>query len=254
MTYYSSGVPRLDQILARNLGLSRSEVTRLLRRGAVRDQAGTVLRDPKTAIAGESLPLPIQVGERVLTLRTHMHLMQHKPVGVVTSRKDDRHPTAWALLEGAPLHNELRAVGRLDLDAAGLLLWTTEGPRIQALTHPKRAVPREYQVALARDFRAPDLDDDGRPALTLADGTRPRIVSLEALSEDRRHVALPTPEGTEALARITLLDGAYHEVKRIFAALGSHVLCLARVSHAGLDLPEDLDAGAWRALEELPEP
>jgi 16S rRNA pseudouridine516 synthase len=244
-------VPRLDQLLARNLGRSRREVARLLRAGAVEDLQGQAVRDGKTAIQPGELPLELLVDGEPIRLREHAHVMLHKPIGVVTSRNDDRSPTAWALLERAPMHALLRAVGRLDLDATGLLLWTTDTPRIHALTHPRRAVPREYQVALARGFTAPPRDTEGRVALTLADQTRPRIVELEPLAEHDRHPALLLPEGTEALARMTLLDGAYHEVKRIFAALDSHVLSLARVAHAGLRLPDELGPGEWLELPEL---
>lgn len=244
-------MPRLDQLLARNLGRSRSEVARLLRAGAIEDLHGEPLRDAKATIQLSELPLELLVDGEPLRLREHAHVMLHKPIGVVTSRNDDRSPTAWALLDGAPMHALLCAVGRLDLDAAGLLLWTTDTPRIHALTHPRRAVPREYQVALARGFAAPPRDHEGNIMLSLADGTRPRIVELEALAEADRHPALLLPEGTEALARVTLLDGAYHEVKRIFAALGSHVLCLARVAHADLRLPVDLGPGEWIEIPQL---
>jgi 16S rRNA pseudouridine516 synthase len=238
-------VPRLDQLLARNLGRSRREVARLLRSGAISGPDARALRDGRELIPAEDLPLELSIAGVSTRLREHVHLLQHKPVGVVSSRDDPRHPTAWALLEGAPMHAELRAIGRLDLDAAGLLLWTTDTPRVHALTHPKRDVPRTYHVALARRWSAmPDL-------LVLADGTAPRIVELDTLAEDDRHPALELPAGTEALARVTLLDGAYHEVKRIFAALDSHVLRLARVSHAGIELPRELGAGAWVELDSL---
>lgn len=247
-------MPRLDQLLARNLGQSRREVTRLLRSGAVAGPSGESLRDGRLAIAVTQLPFDVHVTGVALRLREHVHLIQHKPVGVVTSRNDDRHPTAWGLLEGAPMHAELRAIGRLDLDAAGLLLWTTDTPQVHALTHPRRAVPRTYQVALARAWTPASLDPAGLPELTLADGSRPRITELATLPEHELHPALQRPPGTLALARITLLDGAYHEVKRIFAALDSHVLRLVRVAHAGLWLPEDLEPGTWRELAALPVP
>ncbi len=244
-------MPRLDQLLARNLGCSRREIARLLRSGAVETRSGERLRDGKAAVRIEDLPVELIVAGEPLRLREHAHVMLHKPVGVVTSRNDDRSPTAWALLDAAPMHALLRAVGRLDLDAAGLLLWTTDTPRIHALTHPRRSVPREYQVALARPYAAPPRDGSGRIALTLADGLRPRIVELTPLAEAERHPALAGPEGTAALARITVLDGAYHEVKRIFAALGSHVLRLARVAHAGFRLPPTLGPGEWIELPSL---
>jgi 16S rRNA pseudouridine516 synthase len=244
-------VPRLDQLLAHNLGRSRKEIARLLRGGAVCTVEGELVRDTKTQIQLDELPLDLVVEGALVRLREHAHVLLHKPLGVVTSRNDDRSPTAWALLEGAPMHALLRAVGRLDLDATGLLLWTTDTPRIHALTHPRRAVPREYQVALARPFLFLFWDFEGAIVLSLADASRPRIVELEPLAETDRHPALVVPEATEALARITLLDGAYHEVKRVFAALGSHVLGLARVAHAGLRLPETLGPGQWIEISSL---
>jgi 16S rRNA pseudouridine516 synthase len=238
-------VPRLDQLLARNLGRSRREVARLLRSGAISTPDGRSLREGRELIPASDLPLELSVDGVPVRLREHVHLIQHKPVGVVSSREDPRHPTAWGLLEGAPMHAELRAVGRLDLDAAGLLLWTTDTPLVHALTHPKRDVPRTYHVALARDWSP--LPDE----LVLADGMAPRIVELVPLPESELHPALVPPSDTRALASVTLLDGAYHEVKRIFAALGSHVLRLARVAHAGIELPRDLAAGDWREIEAL---
>jgi 16S rRNA pseudouridine516 synthase len=240
-------VPRFDQLLARNLGCSRKEALRLVRSGAVRDSEGRAIDDPRAGPgAGE-----IEVDGQRVRLRQRMHLMQHKPAGVVTSRKDGVHPTAWSLLRGAPLHGELLAIGRLDLDATGLLLWTTEGPAVHALTHPKRSVSREYQVALARPFASPPRDPEGVITLEL-DGYRPIIVALDELSDEARHVALPLPSGTARLAKVVLRSGAFHEVKRIFAALGSEVLALTRTEHAGLRLPDDLEVGGWRELEELP--
>ena len=232
-------MPRLDQLLARNLGISRREVTLILRRGMVESPNGDRLRDGRARI---ELPTVVRVRGELLELREHVHLMQHKPVGVVSSRSDPLHPTAWDLLAVAPMHDRLVAVGRLDLDAAGLLLWTTDGSRVHALTHPRRGVPRTYQVALARAWSNPEGE------VRLADGFVPRIVSLDELDDAQRHPALEPPEGTRALATITVLDGAHHEVKRIFAALDSHVLRLARVSHAAIELPHDLPAGGWREL------
>src|SRR5262249_38954309 len=155
------------------------------------------------------------------------------PVGCVTALADPRHLTAYALLDGAPLHAELRPVGRLDLDTSGLLLWSTEGTVIQRLTHPKRAVPRTYQAALARPFRTPP------PSFTLEDGHRPALAALEPLERTDAHPGLAVPAEAAAFASITLTGGAYHEARRIFAALGSHVLALCRVSYGKLALPRD---------------
>ncbi|HXT98050.1 MAG TPA: pseudouridine synthase, partial [Polyangia bacterium] len=169
-------------------------------------------------------------------------LMLNKPTGCVTALRDPQHPTAYALLRSAPLHGELRPVGRLDLDTSGLLLWTTDGAQIQRLTHPKRAVPRTYQAALARAFAPPPAK------LVLDDGHEPQVTALEALPRGAAHPSLQVPPETVVLAAITIVGGAYHEVRRIFAALGSHVLGLCRVRFGDLELPGDLAPGAFRLL------
>jgi 16S rRNA pseudouridine516 synthase len=133
-------------------------------------------------------------------------------------------------------------VGRLDLDSTGLLLWTTDGALLHRLTHPRSAIPRCYHVALARDFGPLP------PDLVLRDGHRPKVVDLHPAEAADMHPSLArSPEAT-AFASITLGDGAYHEVRRIFAALGSHVLSLCRISFGSLELPRDLAPGDWRPV------
>ncbi len=152
------------------------------------------------------------------------------------------------LLRGAPLWSELRSVGRLDLDTSGLLLWTTDGTEIQRLTHPKRAVPRTYQASLAGGFRPAPAE------FVLDDGYRPQITALADLSRADAHPSLDVPPDTTALATITITGGAYHEVRRIFAALGSHVLGLCRVGYGDVALPSDLAPGSYRLLDRIVPP
>ena len=229
----------------------------MLRAGIVRDPAGQVVREGRAELeigpgGWVEVGIDSPAGAERVRLYDRVHLMLHKPAGVVTSRKDGLHPTAWSLLEGAPLHDELLAIGRLDLDATGLLLWTTDGQAVHALTHPRRAIAREYQVALERPFCPPRRDESGAIDLELDDGYRPRIVELVELIPEQRHPALPLPAGTNALAKVVLRSGQFHEVKRIFAQLGARVLALTRTAHAGLRLPADLEPGQWRELSELP--
>lgn len=237
---------RLDELLARNLGTSKSAAARLLDEGRVSREDGEVLRDRRAELAppevrGEVAAVLLIDGQPIRLYESAL-LLQHKPAGVVTALRDGRHPTAAALLDEAPLAALLRPVGRLDLDTTGLLLWTTEGALIQRLTHPKRRVARTYQAALAAPFGAPP------PGLTLDDGHRPEIVELVELVRPAAHPGLAVPAGAVTLASITIVGGAYHEVRRIFAALGSHVLGLCRVRFGPFELPADLPAGAWRSL------
>lgn len=236
-------MPRLDLLIAHNLGLSRGQVTRLCRAGRVRTPEGEPLKDPGQQIAPSTLPRTVLVDDRPHALRVRYHLLQHKPVGVVTALRDDRHPTAYSLVKDAPLGRDLRAVGRLDLDTSGLLLWTTEGPLLHRLTHPRYAVRRTYHAALSGPWRAPT------PDLVLDDGHRPEILDLRPLEEGERHPGLNMPQGTSALAAITIASGKFHEVRRIFAALGAEVLGLCRVSYGPVELPRDLPAGEHREID-----
>ncbi|MCG5052319.1 MAG: hypothetical protein KA712_05105 [Myxococcales bacterium] len=240
-------MPRLDRLLARTLGASRKEVTLLLRKQRVRLADGQCPRDGALAIDTASLPCEVWLDGEAVMLRDRFHLLLNKPAGHVTALKDREHPIAASLVQDAPLFEDLRAVGRLDKDTTGLLLWTTDGQLLHRLTHPRAGVPRTYQAALARP-PSPVPGD-----FVLDDGHRPTIVALAALSEAERHPALICPPETATLATITIVGGAYHEVRRIFAALGSHVLGLCRVAYGPIALPPDLADGAWLALESLPD-
>ena len=236
---------RLDELLADNLGISKTAVARLVADGRVRDAAGKVVTDRKTTVddaRGGGAPARVFVDDEAIVLHESALVLLHKPIGVVTALRDARHPTAFELLRDAPLAEKLRPVGRLDLDTSGLLLWTTDGALIQRLTHPKRRVPRTYHAALTAPFRAPPDE------LVLDDGHRPEITALSLLEAGTAHVALGAPREATALATITIVGGAYHEVRRIFAALGAHVLALCRTQFGPYALPADLAAGAWRQL------
>ena len=165
-------MPRLDLLIAHNLGLSRGQVTKLCRSGRVLSLEGAPMKDPSLQIPPSALPQTILLDGRPHPLHVRYHLLQHKPVGVVTALRDDRHPTAYGLIRDVPLARDLRAVGRLDLETSGLLLWTTEGPLLHRLTHPRYAVRRTYQAALSGPWRSP------LPDLTLDDGHRPEILAL----------------------------------------------------------------------------
>jgi 16S rRNA pseudouridine516 synthase len=232
---------RLDVLLARNAGWSRTAARGVIAEGRVRI-GGDVVEDPRRDIPESALPFAVTVDDAELPLHDRVSLMLNKPTGCVTALRDLQHPTAYALLRGAPLLDELRPAGRLDLDSSGLLLWSTDGAEIQRLTHPKRAVPRTYQAALARPF-APLPEK-----LVLDDGHVPHVTALQPLARELAHPSLQIPPETPALAAITIVGGAYHEVRRIFAALGSHVLGLCRVRFGDVELPRDLPPGEYRLL------
>jgi 16S rRNA pseudouridine516 synthase len=232
---------RLDVLLARNAGWSRTAARAVIAQGRVR-VASEPIADARHDVPESALPFAVTVDDAELVLYDRVSLMLNKPLGCVTALRDPQRPTAYALLRRAPLFGELRPVGRLDLETSGLLLWSTDGAEIQRLTHPKRAVPRTYQAALARPF-APLPDK-----LVLDDGHEPTVTALGELAREAAHPSLDVASEVVMLAEITIVGGAYHEVRRIFAALGSHVLGLCRVRFGEVELPEDLAPGEYHLL------
>jgi 16S rRNA pseudouridine516 synthase len=236
-------VIRLDALLARNLGCSKTAAAALLAAERVRDESGQVLADRRRAVDEAMLPLPVIVDGARRALVAEAHVLLNKPAGVVTALRDPVHRTAYEFLRRAPLHGELRPVGRLDMDTTGLLLWTSDGAWISRLTHPKREVPRTYEAALAHPHRPLPH------GLVLDDGHRPRVQALAALAREEAHPSLLAPPEADAFATITVVGGAYHEVRRIFAALGSHVLGLCRVGFGRLTLPRELALGDFVLID-----
>lgn len=230
-------MPRLDQLLARNTRFSRGEVKRLVKAGAITTPAGAALDD---WVEPADLPLEVRILEQDVVLYDSSHVLLNKPLGCVTALRDSQHAVAYDYLTGAALRDELRAVGRLDLDTSGLLLWTTDGQWLQKFTHPKWQVPRTYQAALAGPFVQP------APGFTLDDGHQPHILEVREIDASLTHPSLARPDDTALFASITITGGAYHEVRRIFAALGSHVTALCRVRFGNLVLPLDLPPGQHR--------
>jgi len=189
-----------------------------------------------------ALPMRMTVRGQSLVLHDSFHLVLNKPAGCVTALSDPIHETAARFIQDAPLFSELRPAGRLDLDTTGLLLWTTDGTWLHRLTHPRASLPRTYHAALERPFQPLP------PDLVLRDGHRPTIRDVRTLHPGETHPSLSKPLGANTFASITIVGGAYHEVRRIFAALGSHVSSLCRVSFGDLELPRDLPPGQWRQV------
>ncbi|MEZ2417579.1 pseudouridine synthase [Luteibacter sp. RCC_6_2] len=221
---------KLVRLLA-NLGYgSRKQVAAMFREGLVTDAAGEVLyADDKVEHAevrfeGEPLDPP----QGIL-------LMLNKPTGYTCSRKDvgrlvyDLLPPRFALRNPV-----LSTVGRLDRDTSGLLLFTDDGQLLHRIISPKAAVAKVYEATLAEDLR-------GDEAATFAAGT----LMLEGETEPLEPAALEVLGPRHA--RLTLTEGRYHQARRMFAAVGNHVVALERTALGGLAL-DGLPSGEWRLL------
>ncbi len=223
---------KLVKLLA-NLGYgSRKETQRLIRSGAVTDEAGHVLSEndlpphDQILFRGEELDPP-----------SPLVIMLHKPDGYTCSSEDpgstiyDLLPPRYALRNPG-----LNPIGRLDKDTTGLLLLTDDGKLLHKIIHPKSGCLKVYHAVLDRPLEGHETELFASGTLVLNNESRPLLpAKLEILNEK------------EAL--ITLHEGRYHQVRRMFAAAGNHVLDLKRISIGSLKLPDDLDEGDWRALQ-----
>ena len=214
-----------------NLGYgSRKEVAWMFREGRVTDAAGEVLYadDPldhdNVRVDGEPLDPP-----------QGLVLVLNKPAGCTCSSKDrgrivyDLLPPRFRLRDPA-----LSTVGRLDRDTTGLLLLTDDGLLLHRIVSPKSKLPKVYEATLASDLR-------GDEAALFASGTLQLESDPKPLLPAELEVIAPRQ------VRLTLHEGRYHQVRRMFAAAGNHVEALHRPRVGGLDLG-DLAEGEWRAL------
>jgi 16S rRNA pseudouridine516 synthase len=216
-----------------NLGYgSRKEVAMMLKNGWVTDVQGNALGEGSAFVHEDVL-----VDDEPLDPAPGMLLMLHKPVGYTCSTKDvgrlvyDLLPERWRLRNPV-----LSSVGRLDRDTSGLLLMTDDGALLHRITSPKSHLPKVYEATLASDLRGDEGPIFAGGTLML-DGEKEPLApaTLEALSP--------------RLARITTIEGRYHQVRRMFAAVGNLVSELKRIRIGGLAL-DGLEAGQWRVLGE----
>lgn len=221
---------KLVRLLA-NLGYgSRKQVASMFREGLVTDASGDVLyADDKMEHAdvrfdGEPLDPP-----------QGMILMLNKPAGYTCSRKDVGRLVYELLPPRFSQRNPvLSTVGRLDRDTSGLLLFTDDGPLLHRIISPRSSVAKIYEATLASDLRGDEGGIFAAGTLMLDGETDPlEPATLEVLGP--RH------------ARLTLTEGRYHQVRRMFAAVGNHVETLHRPALGGLSL-DDLPTGQWRLL------
>ena len=227
---------RLDRLLA-NMGYgSRKEAQGLARAGLV-VLDGTPLTDANQRIAvAADLSARMTVQGRPLDPPPGFALMLHKPVGVTCSHKEtgalvyELLPPRWRIRE--PM---ISTVGRLDKDTSGLLLMTDDGPLLHRIISPRSHVAKRYRVAL-------DCPLAGDDAERFASGT----LLLEGDDKPLLPAAMEVVSSTEAL--LTITEGRYHQVRRMFAAVGNHVTALHRERVGGLDLPADLEPGQWRVM------
>nr|WP_163503194.1 pseudouridine synthase [Halomonas socia] len=224
---------RLDKFLADTTDLTRSLAKKALHREEV-SVDGQVTKNPATQVdAGSEVRW---LGQRLVLVGLR-YVMLHKPAGVECSARRGLYPLVRELIE-LPNVERLQTVGRLDVDTTGLVLLSDDGQWSHRVTSPKRRCGKVYRVTLSDALEGEALAEAQHDFAQgiLLDGeekvTRPAELAMRAPRE----------------AELTLYEGKYHQVKRMFAAIGNHVEALHRESVGALTLG-DLAPGEWRELE-----
>ena len=222
---------RLDQLLA-NLGYcSRREARDRVRSGAV-----TVRGEEADDFSAKVDPAEVRVDGEPLDQPEGLLLLLNKPLGLVCSHDRREGPSVYSLLppRWQRRNPPVTSIGRLDKNTSGLLLLTDQSPLVHRLTSPKHKVPKIYRATVDRDL-SPELIPLFASGTLILDGETEPCAPAE--------LAIVSPREAE----LTLTEGRYHQVRRMFAERGWSVLALHRARFGALDLGE-LPAGQWRIL------
>lgn len=222
---------RLDQRIAKFSHYSRSEAKRCIRQGGVLVDGNAVKNPAQHVTYDQSIHLQ---GE-LLAGQAAVYIMLNKPVGVVSARKDDQHPTVLGLIDVAN-QQDLVIAGRLDIDTTGLLLLSDDGAWVHRLMSPKHKQGKVYRVQLAEPLT--ESQAQALQAGVMLNGEEQATLPAELEVIDPRCILL------------TIYEGRYHQVKRMLAAVGNHVNSLHRQQVSTIVLDDTLATGEWRYLRE----
>lgn len=222
---------KLDRLVAKHDSMGRNRAKALIAAGRVKVAGGVIVKmdhevDRFTAVELDGIR--INAPERLL------HIMLHKPVGVVSATVDAEHQTVVDLIDD-PDKASLHLVGRLDRNTSGLMLLTNDGRWSKALMNPDLKVPKVYLVGTS----------DPIPPEAVAKFAGGFYFHTEDLTTRPAHLEILG----ERLARLTIHEGRYHQVKRMFHRIENRVVKLHRESVGRIRLPDDLAPGDWRMLE-----
>lgn len=227
---------RLDKVIS-NLGYgSRKEIKQLARKGLI-EVDGEIIKDSGYSVDPEKSIIKVN-GEEIF-YRKYIYLMMNKPAGVVSATFDNRDETVIDLLEIDHQAFEPFPVGRLDKDTVGLLFLTNDGELNHRLISPKWHVDKVYYAKIDKAVVENDIKAF-KAGIKLDDGYVCKEGKLEILNSSE--------EGSEVL--VTIQEGKFHQVKRMFQALGKEVIYLKRIKFGGISLDEDLEEGEYRELTE----
>jgi 16S rRNA pseudouridine516 synthase len=225
---------RLDKCLTDNYGVSRKEAGRIIRKGVVKVN-DIVIKDAAYKVKPEDV---IQCDDETLDVHTEeqkRYFMLNKPQGYVCASTDYQYPIVLSLID-EPCAYDLFCVGRLDLDTEGLLLITDDGAWSHRITSPKHHCDKVYEVVLRDDCSGDVVEIFSKGILLKGEKKETKPATLKII-EPR-------------LVHLTISEGKYHQVKRMFASVGNHVEFLKRIKIGDVALDENLGVGEYRELTE----
>ncbi|NLL05196.1 MAG: rRNA pseudouridine synthase [Clostridiaceae bacterium] len=224
---------RVDKILSNSGFGTRREIKQLVKSGQVKvdgeviDDSGMHV-DPKKS--------QIEISGQKLNYRQYIYIMMNKPAGVISATFDDRHETVIDILSEEYKCFDLFPVGRLDIDTEGLLLITNDGQLAHEILSPKKHVPKRYFAFIEGEVTQEDVKrfEEG---VILEDGYKTLPAELYILDRD-----------VNSSVDVVIYEGKFHQVKRMFEAVGKKVKFLKRVTMGNLVLDKDLAPGEFREL------
>ena len=229
---------RVDKLLSSMGYGSRKEMARMAKAGGITLHDVALLDVTKRILVTQDLPTRMEIDGEALDPVAGVVILLNKPLGMTCSHKEDGAlvydilPKRWKLRDPA-----ISTIGRLDKQTSGLLVLTDDGDLLHRVISPKRHVKKTYRAKLARPLNGTEGDLFASGHLMLENDEKPLAPArMEIISE------------TEAL--LTVTEGRYHQVRRMFAATGNHVEELHRERLGGLLLPDDMVPGQWKLLSE----
>ena len=222
---------RLDKFLA-NSGIgSRKEVKELIKQGLVFVNDERIKNSDKNI---DEIKDVIKIRDKCIEYRKYVYIMLNKPQNVISATEDNKHKTVIDLIKGYDTYN-IFPVGRLDIDTEGLLLLTNDGKLSHNLLSPKKHVEKEYFVKLKENINDIDINKVENN-IELEDGYICKKAKIKRLSKNELN--------------ISITEGKFHQVKRMFKAVGNEVIFLKRVRMSNILLDKNLKSGEYRELTE----
>ncbi|AWX13065.1 16S rRNA pseudouridine(516) synthase [Mergibacter septicus] len=221
---------RLDKFLAEQTGMTRSQATKVLRKNLI-EVNGIVVKDGSINISAEDQIL--LEGELLSWVEEGKYFLLYKPQGYICSHDDGEYPTVYQFFD-YPLAERLHTAGRLDVDTTGLVLLTDDGQWSHRVTSPKRQCEKTYLVSLADPIEEHYQQACEEGILLRGEKMSTRPSRIEILDDYNLN--------------LTITEGRYHQVKRMFAALGNKVIALHRWKIGDIVLDASLEEGEYRPL------